>query len=183
LNTEEASIAAMIEQVHLRPVQVADAAALAELYRSQRTFLTPFDPVRPDGFYTVEGQRRELEECVAQRAADLRHRFLIMAGDRLRGALSISNVIRGPFQSAHLGYFVAEQLNGRGVGTAAVAEAVERAFGSLRLHRLQAGTLVDNIGSQRVLEKNGFERIGVAHNYLEIAGAWRDHVLFQRIAP
>jgi ribosomal-protein-alanine N-acetyltransferase len=69
------------------------------------------------------------------------------------------------------------------VGTAAVAEAVERAFGSLRLHRLQAGTLVDNIGSQRVLEKNGFERIGVAHNYLEIAGAWRDHILFQRIAP
>src|SRR5262245_35507704 len=173
----------MIEQVQLRPVQVSDAEALARLYSDERTFLAPFDPVRPDGFYTVEGQRRELEESVAQRAADLRHRFLIMAEGRLAGALSISNLIRGPFQSAHLGYFVAERVNGRGVGTAAVAEAVERAFGQLRLHRLQAGTLTDNIGSQRVLEKNGFERIGVARNYLEIAGAWRDHVLFQRIAP
>jgi len=172
----------MIEQVQLRPVQVSDAEALAQLYSSERTFLTPFDPVRPDGFYTVEGQRRELEESVAQRALDLRHRFLIMAEGRLAGALSISNVVRGPFQSAHLGYFVAEHHNGRGVGTAAVAEATARAFGQLRLHRLQAGTLVDNIGSQRVLEKNGFERIGVARNYLEIAGAWRDHVLFQRIA-
>ena len=105
-----------------------------------------------------------------------------MDGDVV-GALSISNVIRGPFQSAHLGYFVAERMNGRGVGTAAVAAAAERGFGPLRLHRLQAGTLVDNIGSQRVLEKNGFERIGVARNYLEIAGAWRDHILFQRIAP
>ena len=173
----------MIEQVQLRPVQVSDAEALARLYSQERTFLTPFDPVRPDGFYTVDGQRRELEESVAQRAVDLRHRFLIMADGHLAGALSISNVIRGPFQSAHLGYFVAQGVNGRGVGTAAVGEAVARAFGQLRLHRLQAGTLVDNIGSQRVLEKNGFERIGIARNYLEIAGAWRDHVLFQRIAP
>ena len=172
----------MIEQVQLRPVQVSDAEALAQLYSSERTFLTPFDPVRPDGFYTVEGQRRELEESVAQRALDLRHRFLIMAEGRLAGALSISNVVRGPFQSAHLGYFVAEHHNGRGVGTAAVAEATARAFGQLRLHRLQAGTLVDNIGSQRVLEKNGFERIGLARGYLRIAGDWQDFFLFQRLS-
>jgi [ribosomal protein S5]-alanine N-acetyltransferase len=41
---------------------------------------------------------------------------------------------------------------------------------------------VDNVPSQRVLEKNGFTRIGVAPRYLEIAGAWSDHVLFQRTA-
>ena len=56
------------------------------------------------------------------------------------------------------------------------------AFGELALHRLEAGTLLDNIGSQRVLEKNGFERIGIARRYLFIGGDWRDHVLFQRVA-
>jgi ribosomal-protein-alanine N-acetyltransferase len=50
------------------------------------------------------------------------------------------------------------------------------------MHRLEAGTLVDNVASQRVLEKNGFERIGLARAYLRIAGAWRDHILFQRVA-
>jgi ribosomal-protein-alanine N-acetyltransferase len=33
-----------------------------------------------------------------------------------------------------------------------------------------------------VLEKNRFERIGVARSYLRINGAWRDFVLFQRVA-
>jgi ribosomal-protein-alanine N-acetyltransferase len=54
------------------------------------------------------------------------------------------------------------------------------AFGTAGLHRLQAATLVDNHGSQRVLEKNGFEQIGLAPRYLHISGAWRDHILFQR---
>ena len=65
---------------------------------------------------------------------------------------------------------------------AADVALAERAFGRLGLHRLEAGTLVDNVASQRVLEKNGFELIGLARNYLHIAGAWRDHLLFQRTA-
>jgi [ribosomal protein S5]-alanine N-acetyltransferase len=182
LNTEELSIAAMIEQVELRPVRVQDAAALADLYAGQRDFLAPYDPVRADGFYTTAGQRAELEQSVAQAAADLRHRFVILLGGRPVGTLGIGNVVRAVFQSANLGYFVAREVNGRGVATRAVALAAEHAFGTLGLHRLEAGTLVDNVASQRVLEKNGFDRIGVARNYLRIAGEWRDHVLFQRVA-
>ena len=63
-----------------------------------------------------------------------------------------------------------------------MADVVEFAFGSGRLHRLQAATLVDNHASQRVLEKNAFERIGLARRYLHIGGDWRDHILFQRVA-
>ena len=66
--------------------------------------------------------------------------------------------------------------------TGLLAPDVRQAFGPLGLHRVEAGTLVDNGASQRVLEKNGFERIGVAPSYLRIAGAWRDHILFQRLA-
>jgi ribosomal-protein-alanine N-acetyltransferase len=47
------------------------------------------------------------------------------------------------------------------------------------LHRLQAATLLHNSGSQRVLADNGFERIGIAPQYLRIAGEWQDHLLFQ----
>jgi ribosomal-protein-alanine N-acetyltransferase len=59
---------------------------------------------------------------------------------------------------------------------------VGEAFGELGLHRLEAGTLVDNAASRRVLEKNGFEHIGLARRYLHIGGDWRDHLLFQRVA-
>jgi ribosomal-protein-alanine N-acetyltransferase len=183
LNAEELSIAAMIEQVELVAVQPSDAEALAELYVSQREFLTPFEPDRPESFYSPAGQRTELEHSVAQHEADLRHRFLITVDGRPRGTLSISNVVRGPFLSANLGYWVAQEVNGQGVATRAVAAACSWAFDSGGLHRLEAGTLTDNVASQRVLEKNGFERIGLARAYLHIAGAWRDHILFQRIAP
>ena len=96
--------------------------------------------------------------------------------------MSLSNVVHGHHDSANLGYWVAERVNGRGLATRAVGELIGVAFGELGLHRLEAGTLVDNLASQRVLEKNGFESIGIARGYLHIAGEWRDHLLFQLLA-
>ena len=90
--------------------------------------------------------------------------------------------MRGPLQSAIVSYWLDEARNGHGLATRAVGALVEIAFGELELHRLEAGTLVDNLASQRVLEKNGFERYGLARRFLLIGGEWRDHVLFERIA-
>ena len=61
----------------------------------------------------------------------------------------------------------------RGLATAAVRGIIGTAFSELGLHRIQAGTLLRNTGSQRVLERNGFVRIGVAPRYLMIAGRGR----------
>jgi ribosomal-protein-alanine N-acetyltransferase len=159
----------------IRPLSADDAGELAALLAENRAFLAPYEPDRDDRFYTVEGQREQLER-------EGKHDFAILDGKRIAGTLQLSNVVRGPLQSANLGYWVAEPLNGRGLATRAVADMIPIAFGELGLHRLEAGTLVDNLASQRVLEKNAFERIGVARGYLHIGGAWRDHVLFQLLA-
>lgn len=58
---------------------------------------------------------------------------------------------------------------------------VRTAFDELRLHRVQAETPLHNVRSQRVLRRNGFRRIGVAPAYLNIAGRWQDHILYQVI--
>jgi [ribosomal protein S5]-alanine N-acetyltransferase len=158
----------------IRPLVPDDAAELAGLLIANRTFLAPFVPERAEDFFTAEGQRARIE------AAE--HVYAILDGDVLAGVISLSNLVRGPFQSAQLGYWVDETRNGRGLATRALAELVDHAFADLGLHRLEAAALVDNIPSQRVLKKNGFSRIGVAPRYLEIAGAWSDHVLFQRTA-
>jgi ribosomal-protein-alanine N-acetyltransferase len=43
----------------------------------------------------------------------------------------------------------------------------------------EAATLLDNVRSQRVLERSGFVRFGVAPAYLKIAGRWQDHAMYQ----
>ena len=67
------------------------------------------------------------------------------------------------------------------MATGAIGEILSYAFGDLELHRVEAATLVDNVSSQRVLEKNGFERIGLARRFLRINDEWRDFLLFQRL--
>jgi len=160
----------------IRPLSVDDADELAALYVANREFLAPFEPVRPDTFFTAAGQRERIE----LRRDDTRL-FAILADSAIAGTISLTNVVRGALQSAHTGYWIDSGRNGRGLATGAVHDIVEFAFQEIRLHRLEAGTLVDNLASQRVLEKNGFERFGLAPRYLHIAGDWRDHVLFQRL--
>jgi ribosomal-protein-alanine N-acetyltransferase len=158
----------------IRRLRQDDAEELAALLRANRDFLAPFEPVRDERFFTAEGQ--------AARIAQHGHLFAIMDDGEIAGTIAISNVLLGALRSANVGYWVDRARNGRGLASAAVAAVAETAFGELELHRLEAGTLVDNIGSQRVLERNRFTRIGIAPRYLHIGGAWRDHVLFQLLA-
>jgi [ribosomal protein S5]-alanine N-acetyltransferase len=167
--------------VTIRPADRSDAGQLAALFAAQREHLAPWDPRREPGFYTRAGQRARLTAVERDREAGVAYRFLILEGRELAGEIALSNVVRRSFQSANLGYWVAGERCGRGIASSAVAVICEFAFGELELHRLEAGTLLRNVGSQIVLDRNGFFAFGVAPGYLRIAGAWCDHVLFQRI--
>jgi [ribosomal protein S5]-alanine N-acetyltransferase len=151
-----------------------DAPEVARLLVANRAFLAPYEPEHAEDFFTPEVQRARIEKA--------EHLYAILDREALAGVISLSNVVRGPLQSASLGYWVDEPRNGLGLATRAVASLAELAFGELGLHRLEAGVLVDNVASRHVLEKNGFTLIGAAPRYLRIAGAWRDHHLFQRTA-
>jgi ribosomal-protein-alanine N-acetyltransferase len=165
--------------VRTRLITPDDAPALAALLTVNRAFMAPWEPIRDDSYYTADGQLAVIAGSLEQynRGAALPH--VIVEDGRIVGRINVNTIVRGPFQSGSLGYFVDESRNGRGVATAAVAEMARIAFGEQGLHRLEAGTLLDNIGSQRVLERNGFQRYGLAPRYLRIAGQWQDHVLFQ----
>jgi ribosomal-protein-alanine N-acetyltransferase len=165
-----------------RIVTTDDAPTLARLMHDNREFLAPFEPVRPDGYFTEEGQRQVVSKALDEHAAGATHPRVILEDDgRLVGRITLSGIERGPFQNCRLGYLVAEDANGRGLATSAVREVVDIAFTELGLHRVEAATLLDNVRSQRVLERNGFVRFGVAPAYLNIAGEWRDHVMFQKV--
>lgn len=166
----------------LRPVRLGDGAALSRAYLANREHLTPWEPSRTEAFFTVASQEQHAQQCVDDASAGRSIRFVIASDDgEIRGRMNINNIVRGAFWSADLGYWVDVSRLRRGLAHRAVAQIIEYSRTELGLHRLQAATLVHNLGSQSVLRGNGFERIGMAPKYLRIAGEWQDHLLFQRL--
>jgi len=138
----------------------------------------PFEPLA----LAVAGEELRRPDGLERQLADETHPFAILDGDYIAGTINLFHIVRESFQSGTIGYWVDGPRNGRGIATGAVGEIVAYAFEDLDLHRVEASTLVDNIASQRVLERNGFDRIGLARGFLRIAGDWRDFYLFQRLA-
>ncbi|MFH9722431.1 GNAT family N-acetyltransferase [Streptomyces sp. NPDC017254] len=168
----------MVEPIRIRSAAPEDATALAAALVRNRAYMRNREPYRPERYYTAEGQ--------AERLADGGVRFFAVApepggGTVVVGAATLSGIALGPFRSASLGYWVDQGHTGRGLATALVEEACRAAREELGLHRVEAGTVLDNHASQRVLAKSGFTRIGTAPRYLHIDGEWRDHDLFQRL--
>lgn len=93
------------------------------------------------------------------------------------GQLTIGNVTHGALRSAWIGYWVAKAVNGGGVATAALALGLDHGFGPVMLHRIEATVRPENAASRAVLAKVGFREEGLLRRYLEVDGAWRDHLL------
>jgi len=159
---------------------VDDAGPLADAYRRNREYLQPWEPIRPESFYTTAGQHELLTSALADHASGRSLFWVLCDGEVVVGRISLTDAVRGAFQNGNLGYWVAQDYQGRGLATAAVQHASQAAI-SMGLHRLAAGTLLHNTGSQTVLTRCGFTEIGVAEKYLKINGVWQDHLLFQRI--
>ena len=167
-----------------RPLDLQDVDALTALYIENRQFLAPWQPLRPDSYFSQAGQLESVEAALAEKASGSAVPLVITGGSgAIVGTLTLASIIRGAFQSCSVGYWLAERARGHGRATTALREAVDLAFDDLRLHRIQAETLTDNKRSQRVLERVGFRRYGVAPSYLHIAGQRQDNVLYQLLTP
>jgi ribosomal-protein-alanine N-acetyltransferase len=163
---------------------MTDVEMLASLYVENRQFLAPWQPRRPDGYFTEGGQREAVGAALAQQSSGSAVRLAILDPEgALVGTITLASIIRGAFQSCSVGYWLAERAQGRGLATAALREAAHVAFTDLQLHRIQAETLTHNVRSQRVLERLGFHRYGVAPSYMHIAGEWQENVLYQLLTP
>jgi ribosomal-protein-alanine N-acetyltransferase len=104
--------------------------------------------------------------------------FTITVDGGFVGQITVGNVIRASLRSAWIGYWVSSEVVGGGVATAAVALVVDHALSSAGLHRIEATVRPENAASLRVLRKAGFREEGLFKRYLDVAGAWRDHLVF-----
>lgn len=163
------------------------ASAITAFYRDNRSHLEPWSPPFSEGFLAIENHRLRLAD--ADRAFDEGRAWRWILSERdtpetAAGFVHFSQIARGAFQSATLGYGLAKRAEGKGLMTEALTLAIDEVFGpSGRLHRIQANVVPANTRSYALLKRLGFRTEGMAPDYLFIGGRWQDHLLMAKTNP
>lgn len=156
-------------RVELRPPVPADESAWCALIRDSRgAFAGWFSTPGTSAAFAryLERSRSPSAACRLIRRRD---------DDALLGAVNLSEIVRGVFQSGSLGYYIGGAFQGQGYMTEALALMLRLAFGGLRLHRIEVNIQPGNTASLALVRRAGFRREGCSPRYLKVAGRWRDH--------
>ncbi len=167
--------------VLLRPPRLRDARVWSEIRLRNEQWLQPWEPTSP---HTWE-ERNSISAWPPLHSA-LRSSgrrgvmlpFMIVYGGRVVGQMNVSNVVHGALRSCTIGYWVDAALAGRGIAPTALAVLIDHCFAQVGLHRVEVDIRPENAASLRVVQKLGLRREGFYERFLDIDGAWRDHVAF-----
>ena len=157
-------------RVTLRVLERSDREAFLALARESRELHRPwtYPPERTDQFDDLYARsRRDDFACLVA--------CLTEEERAIAGVFTISQIVRGAFQSAYLGYYAHQRYAGRGLMREAMEQVLDHAFGPLALHRLEANIQPDNEPSIALARGAGFRLEGFSPRYLLIGGQWRDH--------
>jgi ribosomal-protein-alanine N-acetyltransferase len=167
--------------VELRSPRLFDGANWSRIRLRDREYLESWEPSAPGRWEERNARAAWPAQWWALKSL-ARHGqslpFVITVDGELAGQITVGNVVRGSLCSAWIGYWVASHLVKGGVATASVALLVDHCFAAAGLHRLEATVRPENAASVRVLTKAGFRQEGLFRQYLDVAGAWRDHLCF-----
>lgn len=155
--------------VFIRPPRPSDEKAYLAGVRASRDLHQPWVSLAasPAGF------QKRLRHARSPRGAS----FFIFRSDSkaLVGVIDLSEIVRGFFQSAYLGYFAFAPHAGRGLMREGMALVVRHAFETMGLHRLEANVQPGNAASVALVRGLGFTKEGYSRRYLKIGGQWMDH--------
>lgn len=167
--------------VSLRPPRLRDARAWSEVRMRNQAWLEPWEPSSPFPWADRNAPSAWPQLNSALRRAARRGTmlpFMVCFGGRLAGQITVSNVVHGVQRSCTVGYWVDGELAGRGIVPTALALVIDHCFLEVYLHRVEIDIRPENRASLRVAEKLGLRREGYFERYLDIDGAWRDHIGF-----
>lgn len=163
----------------IRLPEMQEAEIMHQFVLENKLYLQKWEPIPPKDYFKPNfwpKQIKQIREDFLYDKSCCMNIYLVNTQE-LVGMLGYSNFIRGAFQSCFLGYKIAEKMQNIGLATEAIKASINFIFGELNLHRISANYMPRNKASERVLEKSGFVKDGVAEEYLCINGQWEQHIL------
>jgi ribosomal-protein-alanine N-acetyltransferase len=172
--------------IRLRPLRSRDARAWRSVRARNAEWLTPWDAtLPPEG--TFEGEapptfasmvRRMNRDARAGRMIP----WAVEVDGVFRGQVTVGGIAMGSLRGGYIGYWIDQEVAGRGIMTTAVAMACDYLIGECGLHRIEINIRPENEASLRVVEKLGLRNEGIRADYLHINGQWCDHISYVLLA-
>jgi len=169
------------ERLLLRIAQPEMVEEILEFRTRNRSFLQPWLPLQHDKAFQRDFYLEFLEAEHKEWKEGKTFRWMVSLPEKpnhIIGDIRFSNVIRGVFQNAFLGYVQDEKACGHGYMQEALTKSIWYLFALEGLHRVQANIMPRNTPSLKLVERIGFQEVGYSPRYLNINGVWEDHKHF-----
>ncbi|PWY57059.1 alanine acetyltransferase [Legionella qingyii] len=158
-------------KIYLRQLDQHDEANFLLTMQKSRDFHYPF--------ITAPQTHEEFQIYLKKFQQENQRCFLALnQNDHIIGVFNISEMIRGVFQSAYMGYFASVTYASQGLMSHALKLVLKEIFLGLKLHRIEANIQPTNAASIHLITQNGFLKEGFSPRYLKINGIWCDHLRF-----
>jgi ribosomal-protein-alanine N-acetyltransferase len=169
-------------KISIKLLEQSDEKELFKFELENRDFFESKSLARDDSYYNFDNFKEIIKELVEEQQKDMVYMYLIMDSDKeIVGRINLVSITRGSLNEAELGYRIAEKHQGKGYATSAIKLILNEAINTHKLHKIEAGTSPDNIGSQIVLVKNGFQFTERYNQHIYQNGKWIDSINFEKI--
>lgn len=153
--------------IFIEKLQKSDAVNLLQFELENRIFFEKMVPTRGDEYYTPETFNERLAALLDEQIQGVSQFYLIK--DRNQKILARINLVDFDENRkvCHLGYRIGQEHTRKGIASKALALLLESLIDT-PIRVIKAKTTTNNIASQKVLEKNGFEKVDTSDEQIEI---------------
>ena len=157
-----------MSEVIIREVELADKTAFLTAMQQSQALHHPW--------VKVPLTSQEFDDYLQRCQQDNHYGFLVCGKlGRIKGVFNLSEIVRGAFQSAYLGFYAVAEYAGQGYMSAGLKLVLQTIFKELNLHRIEANIQLENIRSINLVKNHGFRYEGYSPRYLKVSGVWQGH--------
>ena len=163
------------DEIGLRKYQNSDASSYLQAVRESIATTYPFE-----AYFHPKYSLSDVENWGFNSKYDIDgYHYIIYhkKSERILGSINLRNIIKYS-EYAEMGYFIRESERGKGIAGIACQLMLAHAFNTVGLNRIEFWMLLNNVPSQRVLEKLGAKREGVCRQRFLRDGQFQDLVLY-----